>query len=173
ADAPDRRTDGLAGERSGSSVGARSVRQGAAEIGLGGRPQFADRYSLGEPRRSGVDASIREGTRRVTARPHSFAQHPRPPPHCCKKLAPSPSFLGLLLIRSAAASSRASRAQAPTLPVLPLRSRRRQASGWNCSRRLRPRSPGSPPCSTLQWRHSSNFGSSRSKLLLRLSEWRE
>src|SRR5262249_36060530 len=79
ADAPDRRTDGLAGERSGSSVGARSVRQGAAEIGLGGRPQFADRYSLGEPRRSGVDASIREGTRRVTARPHSFAQHPG---HC-------------------------------------------------------------------------------------------
>src|SRR5262249_39012948 len=31
--------------------------------------------TLGEPRRSGVDASIREGTRRVTARPHSFAQH--------------------------------------------------------------------------------------------------
>ena len=26
--------------------------------------------------------------------------------------------------------------------------------------------------STLQWRHSSNFGSSRSKLRLRLSEWR-
>src|SRR5262249_13622322 len=38
---------------------------------------------------------------------------------------------------------------------------------WNYSRRLRPRSPASPHCSTLQWRHSSNFGSSRSKPLLR------
>src|SRR5262249_26254829 len=96
----------------------------------------------------------------------------QPLPRCCKKLVPFPSFSGSLLIRSAAASSRASRAQAATLPVLPLRSRRRQASGWNCSRRLRRRSPGSPPCSTLRWRHSSNFGSSRSKLLLRLLEWR-
>ena len=58
---------GLAGERSGSSVGARSVRSRAAKIGLGGRPQFADRYSLGKPRRAGVDASIREGARRATA----------------------------------------------------------------------------------------------------------
>src|SRR6516165_3828401 len=96
----------------------------------------------------------------------------QPLPRCCKKLVPFPSFSGLLLIRLAAASSRASRAQAATLPVLPLRSQRRQASGWNCSRRLRRRSPGSPPCSTLRWRHSSNFGSSRSKLLLHLSEWR-
>src|SRR5215831_2668661 len=75
ADAADRRADGLAGERSGSPIRARSVRPRASEIGLVRRPQFADRYSLGEPRRSGVDASIREGTRRVTARPHSFAQH--------------------------------------------------------------------------------------------------
>src|SRR5262245_3551589 len=74
-DAADRRADGLAGERSGSPIRARSVRPRASEIGLVRRPQFADRYSLGEPRRSGVDASIREGTRRVTARPHSFAQH--------------------------------------------------------------------------------------------------
>src|SRR6516162_7256646 len=59
-DAADRSADGLAGERSGSPVGARSVCPGAAETGLGGRPQFADRYSLGEPRRSGVDASIRK-----------------------------------------------------------------------------------------------------------------
>src|SRR5262249_18558869 len=73
ADAPDRRTDGLAGEGSGSSGGARSVRKGGEEIGLGGRPQFADRSSRGDPRRSGVDASIRERARRVTARPHSFA----------------------------------------------------------------------------------------------------
>jgi ABC-type uncharacterized transport system substrate-binding protein len=67
ADATHRRADGLAGERSGSPIRARSVRPRASEIGLVRRPQFADQYSLGEPRRSGVDASIREGTRRVTA----------------------------------------------------------------------------------------------------------
>src|SRR5262249_51670827 len=72
ANAADRCANGLAGERSGSPVGARSVRPRASEIGLVRRPQSADRYPLGEPRRSGVDASIREGTRRVTARPHSF-----------------------------------------------------------------------------------------------------
>jgi hypothetical protein len=41
------------------------------------------------------------------------------------KPAPSPSFLRLLLIRSAAASLRASRTQAATLQVLPLQSQRR------------------------------------------------
>jgi hypothetical protein len=40
----------------------------------------------------------------------------QPLPRRLKKLVPFPSFSGLLLIRSAAASSRASRAQAATLP---------------------------------------------------------
>ena len=84
-------------------------------------------------------------TRRNSSRysPTSFFRTARQPlPRCCKKLVPFPSFSGLLLIRSAAASSRASRAQPAKLLVLPLRSRRRQASGWNCSRRLRRSHPG-------------------------------
>src|SRR6516225_3661520 len=44
-DAADRRADGLAGERSGSPIRARSVRPRASEIGLVRRPQFADRYA--------------------------------------------------------------------------------------------------------------------------------
>jgi hypothetical protein len=34
-------------------------------------PQYSDRHSLGGGRR-GVDATVREGNRRATARPHSF-----------------------------------------------------------------------------------------------------
>src|SRR5262249_44585658 len=75
ADAADWGADGLAGERFGRRNGARGVRPSLSDMGLVRAPEFADEYSLGDPRRSGVDASIREGTRRVTARPHSFAQH--------------------------------------------------------------------------------------------------
>ena len=57
---------------------------------------------------TGVDATIREGTRRATARPHSFADAHPPRRRCCNKRAPSPSFSRPLPIRSAAASSRAS-----------------------------------------------------------------
>src|SRR5262245_2723839 len=39
----------------------------------------------------------------------ALLQETRTMPRCCKKLVPFPSFSGLLLIRSAAASSRASR----------------------------------------------------------------
>jgi putative ABC transport system substrate-binding protein len=35
--------------------------------------QHPDRLSLGVGIRRGIDATIREGTRRATARPHSFA----------------------------------------------------------------------------------------------------
>jgi len=49
----------------------------------------------------------------------------QPPRRCCKKRAPSPSFSGLLPIRSAVASSRASTDQPATLPVSPLRNRHR------------------------------------------------
>ena len=56
------------------------------------------------------------------------------------------------------ASSRVSRDPAATLPASPLRSRRRLASGWNCSKSLRRGSPASPPCSILQWRHLPSFG---------------
>src|SRR5215470_16170148 len=79
AGATDRCTDGLAGEQFGIPVTTRIVCAGAAKIGLGGGPQFADRHSLVDSRRPGVDASIREGTRRATARPHSFANHTH---HC-------------------------------------------------------------------------------------------
>jgi hypothetical protein len=47
-DAAHRRANGLCGERSGIKVRTRNVCPGAAEIGLGGRPYFADRHSLAD-----------------------------------------------------------------------------------------------------------------------------
>jgi ABC-type uncharacterized transport system substrate-binding protein len=40
-----------------------------------GGPQHQNRHSLGDTWRRGSDATICEGTRRATARPHSFAHH--------------------------------------------------------------------------------------------------
>ena len=45
------------------------------EARVDGGPQHPDRHSLGDTRRRGVEATIREGTRRAAARSHSFAQH--------------------------------------------------------------------------------------------------
>jgi hypothetical protein len=77
--------------------------------------------------------------------PTSLFRVARPPLRlCCNKRAPSPSFSGVFPIRSAAASSRAFRGRAATLPDSSLWSRRWPASGWSCSRRLRRASTGSP-----------------------------
>ena len=61
--------------RPGSTGPGRGVPGGAPEARVGGGPQHPDRHALGDVRR-GVDATIREGTRRAAARPHSFANTP-------------------------------------------------------------------------------------------------
>jgi len=63
-----------------------------------------------------------------------------------------------LAIRLAAASSPASRDLAAMSLVSTFRSRRRLASGWNCSRRLRRVLPRSRCCSTRQRRHMPTIG---------------
>ena len=53
----------------------RSVPGGTPEARVDGGPQHPDRHSLGDNCRRGVDATICEGTRRATARPHSCRAH--------------------------------------------------------------------------------------------------
>ena len=48
-----------------------AFREGLQKLGWTGEPQYSDRHSLGGGRR-GVDATVREGNRRATARPHFF-----------------------------------------------------------------------------------------------------
>jgi hypothetical protein len=61
----------------------------------------------------------------VALQPDLILSHVTPRrPHCCNKRAPSPSSSRLLLIKSAAASSRAFRGRAATLPGSPTSSRR-------------------------------------------------
>src|SRR3984893_12527754 len=73
-DATDRRSNGLCRERPGRTGLRRRIPGGTPEARVGRRPQHSDRRSLGGGRH-GVDATIREGTRRATARPHSFEPH--------------------------------------------------------------------------------------------------
>jgi hypothetical protein len=51
----------------------RGVPRGAADARVGGGPQHPHRHPLGDDVRRGADATIREGTCRAAARPHSFA----------------------------------------------------------------------------------------------------
>ena len=67
-------------------------------------------------------------------------------------------FCGRRRSRSAAASSRASGDRAATSPVSTFRRRRKLASEWNYSKRLRRVSPGSQSCSTRKWRPLPNIG---------------
>ena len=60
---------------SGSAGPVHSVPGWTPKARVDGGPQHPDRHSLGDNYRREVDATIREGTRRATARPHSFAQH--------------------------------------------------------------------------------------------------
>ena len=72
-DATDRRSNGLCRERPGRTGLRRRIPGGTPEARVGRRPQHSDRRSLGGGRH-GVDATIREGTRRATARPHSLSR---------------------------------------------------------------------------------------------------
>src|SRR4051812_38062486 len=73
-DAADRRNDGVCRERSRSTGMGRGLPGGTPEARVGGGPQHPDRHSPGGARR-GVEATTRERTCRVAARPHSFAYH--------------------------------------------------------------------------------------------------
>jgi putative tryptophan/tyrosine transport system substrate-binding protein len=65
--------DGLCGERPGSADQRRGFPGGTAEARVDGGPQNPDGYPLGAARERGAKGTIREGTRRAAARPHSFA----------------------------------------------------------------------------------------------------
>jgi ABC-type uncharacterized transport system substrate-binding protein len=74
ADAADRRADGICRERPGRPGPCRGVPRGTPEARLDGEPQCPDRNSLGDGR-PGVDATIRDGNRRVAARSHCYAKY--------------------------------------------------------------------------------------------------
>ena len=71
---------------------------------------------------------------------------------------PSRSFFRRFPILSAAVWWRASRDLAAISLVSTFRSRRKLASGWSCSRRLRRMLPGSRCCSTQHRRHMPSTG---------------
>src|SRR5262249_53951686 len=70
-DTADRSADGVCRERSGRTDPRHRIPGGATEA----RVEYPDRHSLGRWRHGG-DATTREGTRRLTARPDSFGNHP-------------------------------------------------------------------------------------------------
>ena len=157
ADAADRRADGLCRERLGRAGPDRSVPGRAPEARMDGGPQHPDRHSLGDTYRRGGDATIREGTRRATARPHSFEHHTHHDRAAATNAHHPHRFRD---------SRRSDRQRLRS--ELPAAGRQRHrfhhsraarwaASGWSCSRRLRRASIGSRSCSTRQRRHMPNI----------------
>ena len=111
--------------------------QGLRRIGLGRRPQRADRIPLGR-RRSRPHSQIRGGVGRARAGRHSGHRHPGRGRVATGDAAPSRSCSCSRSTLSAPASSRAWRGRAATPPALSCSNTASAGNGWSCSRRSHP-----------------------------------
>src|SRR5262249_28041421 len=94
----------------GSTDQCRDVPEETREARVDGGPQHPDRHSLGDIRRRGVGAALREAPSPTSFFRRTHLRRPR----CCIKRTPSPSFSVLLAIRSVAAALLASHDLAAT-----------------------------------------------------------